>query len=81
MKQEISIIYDDQEPNKVLIKSSLSPQDPWGDLGLLIEGMGVLVSACISNGITEHNNQPLNEYLKDYVDKVCYDYGSKHTTN
>ena len=74
MKREITVIHDDEKPNKVLIGSPDGIGGPWMDLALLLEGVGVLVAACMNQGITEHNGQPLNEYLKSYIDKVCVDY-------
>lgn len=76
MRKEITVIHDDSKPNKVMIGSSNRLGDPWMDLGLLLEGVGVLVSACANEGITEHKGQPVNEYLKSYIDKVCADYKS-----
>jgi len=74
MKTEISVLYDDSKPNKVMIGKPDGDGDPWSDLAILLEGVGVLVAACLQQGMTEHKGQPVNEYLKDYIDKVCTDY-------
>lgn len=74
MKRTITITYDDASPDKVMLCSHDGANDPWEDLALLLEGAGVLTGACINAGITEHNGQPLNKYLKSYIDKVCGDY-------
>lgn len=76
MKHEITVIYDDTKPNRVMVGKPRSPEanDPWADLAILLEGVGVLTNACVQAGITEHKGQPVNEYLKDYIDKVCVDY-------
>ncbi len=74
MRRELTIIVDDEKPNRVMLGNPEGTSDPWGDLGLLLEGVGVVTGACMNIGKTEHNGKPLNEYLKNYIDEVCGDY-------
>ena len=78
MIHEISVVYDDDRKinGKAVVKIG-KPNgrgDAWEDLGLLLEGVGVLVGACANEGKTEHNGQSVENYLKDYIGKVCNDY-------
>lgn len=79
MKNEIAVMYDDSRPNKVMIGKPDGAGDPWTDLALLLEGVGLLANVCMQSGITEHKGKPLNEYLKSYIDKVCADYKTTMT--
>ncbi len=74
MRHEITVIYDESQPNKVMIGKSDGAGDPWVDLAVLLEGVGLLANVCKQSGITEHKGKPLNEYLKSYIDSVCGDY-------
>ena len=73
MKRELTIIYD-HERRPGIVKISSPDNDPWNDLGILLEGLGVLVGACLNEGKAEHNGQSVEEYLKAYIGKVCNDY-------
>lgn len=73
-KRSVSVIYDPAKPNTVCIGTEDGKGDPWNDLGLLMEGVGVLTRACINAGKTEHNGMPLKKYLKQYIGKVCDDF-------
>jgi len=74
MKRELTIIYDDTKPNRVMLGNPDGTADPWGNLGLLLEGVGVVTGACMNMGKTEHNGKPLDKYLKQYIDEVFNDY-------
>jgi len=78
-KRNISVSYDPKKPNFVAIGSNEGKGDPWEDLGLLLEGVGVLVKVCMYSGKIEHNGLPIKKYLKRYVGKVCDDYKSTVT--
>ena len=69
--KNVSVMYDESKPDQVVVGGS---GDPWEDAALLLEGVGVCVQICRNNGISEHNGQPLNEYIKSYIDHVCADY-------
>lgn len=68
-KRQILIVYNSESPGKVVIHSD-EQGDPWGDIALLLEAIGILTTICLKEGKIEHKGQPLNEYLKSYVDKV-----------
>ena len=72
--RSVSVIYNPDKPDQVSIGTEDGQGDPWEDLALLLEGVGVLVRACINSGVTEHNGMPLKKYLNQYIDKVCDDY-------
>ena len=74
MNEEITVMYDPNNPNQVLVGSPSGDGDPWDDLALLLEGVGVLVAACANNGKISHNEQSVEDYLKSYIGKVCNDY-------
>lgn len=73
MKREVIIMYDDENPNQLMIGNKNGEANPWLDLALVIEGVGALTKSCLNAGITEHNGLPLREYLKQYIDKACDD--------
>jgi len=72
MNDPVTVMRDPDNPKKVLV-SSLEG-DPWDDIALLMEGVGVLVALCASNGKISHNEQSVEDYLKSYIGKVCNDY-------
>ncbi|MCZ6897666.1 MAG: hypothetical protein O7D95_03005 [Betaproteobacteria bacterium] len=71
MNEEITVMYDPDNPNRVLVSGE---GDPWNDIALLLEGLGVLVAACANNGKISHNEQSVEDYLKSYIGKICNDY-------
>ena len=73
MKRSVSVTYD-PDKKAVLIGTDNGADNPWDDLFLLLEGIGVLTTVCVNAGKTEHNGLPLDEYLKSYIDKVFADY-------
>ena len=74
MNQSITIMLDPENPKQVLVGSPEGSDDPWDDIALLLEGLGVLVAACANNGKISHNEQSVEDYLKSYVGKICNDY-------
>lgn len=71
MKRQISVLRDDTKPDQISIASPDGQGIPWDDLGLLLEGVGILTNVCINSGKTEHNGKPIKDYLKDYIDSAC----------
>lgn len=71
MNELITVMYDPDNPNRVLVSGE---GDPWDDIALLLEGLGVLVAACANNGKISHNEQSVEDYLKSYIVKICNDY-------
>jgi len=74
MNRSITVMYNPDDPNRVLIGSPDGVGDPWEDIALLLEGLGVLVAACADNGKLSHNEQSVEDYLKSYIGKICNDY-------
>jgi hypothetical protein len=70
---------DDANKSKVLINGEYGFKDPWMDLGLMLEGVGLLINTVKGDGKTEHNGMPLDEYINDYIDRACADYKATAT--
>ncbi len=73
-KYQLIIEYDGQREQELMIDGENGFKDPWMDLGLLLEGVGLLINTVKGDGKTEHNGLPLNEYIKMYIDSACGDY-------
>lgn len=78
-KYQLTVDYDGEREQKLMINGELGFKDPWMDLGLLLEGVGLLINTVIGDGKTEHNGLPLNDYLKNYIDSACNDYSRTKT--
>ena len=74
MNESVTVMRDPDNRKQVLIYSSDDSVDPWDNLAILLEGVGVLVAACANNGKISHNEQSVEDYLKSYIGKVCNDY-------
>ena len=74
MNESVTVMRDPDNREQILIVSPDSTGDPWEELALLLEGIGVLVAACANNGKISHNEQSVEDYLKSYIGKVCNNY-------
>ena len=77
---EIIIKFDDTQ-NKVFV--SASGQGLWADLGLAIEGVGVLMAIerqKFENPKGIKTREELLEYVKKYLEKVSGDYDQSFET-
>ena len=70
-KRSVSVIYDPANPKTVCIGSDDGLGDPWEDLRLLMEGVGILARICVIAGKIEHKDMPIKEYLQGYIGEVC----------
>ena len=79
---EITIRFDNKA-NQVIVKAS--PLGNWMDLGLAVEGLGVLMAIERNAGFPSANNkgietrEALMKYVKDYIDRVANDYDKSFT--
>jgi len=76
MKYHIQIIYDDENPNRILVNGD--SHNRWLDLGILIEAVGTMMGIEANDwqnpkGIK--TKEELVVYVKSYIDKVAKDYG------
>lgn len=76
MNREI-IISMDFDTNQIRVSNDEN-YTPWDDLGILLEGMSLLLNIVIKSGYTVHKGQPLDEYIKSYIDKACSDIQVTH---
>lgn len=73
-KYQLTVDYDGEREQQLMIDGALGFKDPWMDLGLLLEGVGLLINTLKGDGKTEHNGLPLDEYIKRYIENACADY-------
>ena len=74
MNKSVAVMYNPDNSKQVIVESLEGTGEPWDDIALLLEGIGVLVAACASNGKISHNEQSVEDYLKNYIGKICNDY-------
>ncbi len=73
-KYKLTVDYDGEREQKLIIIGEDGFKDPWMDLGLLLEGTGLLINTVLGDGKKEHLGIPINDYIKNYIDLACADY-------
>ena len=67
------VILVDEEKGEVRVSAS-DDSDPWEDIAILIEAIGMLASLCRRGGKKTHDGKPISKHFHKYLDKVLRDY-------